>query len=91
MDARAYTSAMANAYVGGGRENPGNDVTVLISSTDLIDDANTSPLLFYYRPLPERFNIIHVSWEYPRHCIFTSSCPKSSIHTYRINQLAHAN
>jgi hypothetical protein len=26
MDARAYTSAVANAYVGGGRENPGKAV-----------------------------------------------------------------
>lgn len=25
MDARAYSSAVANGYLGGGRENPGND------------------------------------------------------------------
>lgn len=25
MDARAYTSAVANGYVGGGRENPGKE------------------------------------------------------------------
>lgn len=24
MDARAYSSAVANGYLGGGRENPGN-------------------------------------------------------------------
>lgn len=25
MDARAYSSAVANGYLGGGRENPGKD------------------------------------------------------------------
>lgn len=72
MDARAFASAVANGYVGGGRENPGMYENRLGARTYFYSDrlssyqrGNFAAACFFFRALPECDYLLSITWQHP--------------------------